>query len=163
MLIKAKESILIKAVLSSLPLYYLSLFKMPAKVAHEINKLQRRFLWSGKSQGKYNALVKWDTLQRPKEKGGLGLADCMMKNAALLFKWWWRYALEEGSYWKRVIDSIHEDGLTLLPSKSCRTIQGLWTEIWKMAHSDSPVKCCIIVQMVVEVCLRRRIILEKGY
>jgi len=94
---RAGRVVLIKAMLSSLPLYYLSLFKIPAKVAQEINKIQRRFLWSGKSQGRYNALVKWETLQRPKEKGGLGVVDCMMKNAALLFKWWWRYACEEGA------------------------------------------------------------------
>ena len=41
---RAGKLALIKAVLSSLPVYYLSLFKMPKRVANEINKIQRRFL-----------------------------------------------------------------------------------------------------------------------
>ena len=101
--------VLIKVVLNSLPIYYLSLFKLRTKVAQEINKLQRRFLWSGQKNGRYNALVKWEILQKSKEKGGLGVTDCTLKNAALLFKWWWRYACEEGSQWRRVVDSIQED------------------------------------------------------
>ena len=55
---RAGRVVLIKAVLSSLPIYYLSLFKHPTKVAQEINKIQRRFLWSGQKNGRYNALVK---------------------------------------------------------------------------------------------------------
>ena len=80
--------ILIKAVLSSLPVYYLSLFKMPKRVAKEINRLQRRFLWSGSSEKRFSALVKWEVVQRPKKQGGLGVGDPLIRNAALLFKWW---------------------------------------------------------------------------
>ena len=47
---RARRVALIKAVLNSLPIYYLSLFKLPTKVAQEINKIQRRFLWSGQKQ-----------------------------------------------------------------------------------------------------------------
>jgi len=43
------------------------------------------------------ALVRWEILQRPKAKGGLGIDDLMVKNAAMLFKWWWRYGCEEGA------------------------------------------------------------------
>jgi len=36
---------LIKAVISSLPLYMFSPFKAPKAVCQEINKIQRQFLW----------------------------------------------------------------------------------------------------------------------
>ena len=36
---------LIKSVLSSIPTYYLSLFPLPASVAHKMEALQRNFLW----------------------------------------------------------------------------------------------------------------------
>lgn len=39
---------LIKAILSSLPVYYLSLFKMPEGVARELDKIQAAFLWGWK-------------------------------------------------------------------------------------------------------------------
>ena len=38
---------LIKSVLSTLPLFYLPLYKMSAMVAKEIMKIQRDFLWVG--------------------------------------------------------------------------------------------------------------------
>ena len=38
---------LIRAVLSSLPIYYLSLFKMAQGIADTIEKLMRDFLWEG--------------------------------------------------------------------------------------------------------------------
>ena len=38
---------LIKAGLSNLPVYYLSLFKMPAGIAKEIERIQAAFLWRG--------------------------------------------------------------------------------------------------------------------
>ena len=90
---RAGKLTLIKAVLSSLPVYYLSIFRMPKKVAIEINRIQRRFLWCSKHEGKFAALVKWEVVQRPKNQGGLGVGDLLMKNATLLFKWWWRLSL----------------------------------------------------------------------
>ena len=38
---------LIKSTLSSLPTYFLSLFPIPAGVAHRLEKIQRDFLWNG--------------------------------------------------------------------------------------------------------------------
>ena len=43
---RAGRLILIKSVLNCLPIYYLSLFKLPKKVANEIIRIQRKFLWS---------------------------------------------------------------------------------------------------------------------
>ena len=42
---------LIKSVLNSLPVYFMSLFKMPKKVAAKIVNLQRRFFWGGTQWG----------------------------------------------------------------------------------------------------------------
>ena len=89
---------------------------MPKKVALEINKIQRRFLWSSKHNSKTTALVKWEIVQKPKKEGGLGVGDLVIKNAALLFKWWWRFACEEGAAWRSVILSIYEDENVMLPT-----------------------------------------------
>lgn len=40
--------ILIKATLSNLAIHYLSIFKIPSKVAKEHDKYQRNFMWSRK-------------------------------------------------------------------------------------------------------------------
>jgi len=59
---------------------------MPKRVANEISKIQRRFLWSAKQGGRYLALVRWEVVQKSKAKGGPGVDDLLLKNAALLFK-----------------------------------------------------------------------------
>ena len=38
---------LIKSTLSNIPTYFLSLFPIPAAVAHRMEKMQRDFLWGG--------------------------------------------------------------------------------------------------------------------
>jgi len=130
--------VLIKAVLSSLPVYYLSLFKMPKKVTTEINKIQRRFLWNGKHESRISALVKWEVVQRSKKEGGLAVGDLLIKNAALLFKWLWRYACEEGAMWRTVVQSIHEEDQVLLPSKAGSSLPGPWRDIKHIAIEESP-------------------------
>lgn len=51
---------LIKSVLSSLPVYYLYLFKVPAGVAKLLDKIQARFLWGGSEVRKKLHMVKWE-------------------------------------------------------------------------------------------------------
>ncbi|XP_072071999.1 uncharacterized protein [Arachis hypogaea] len=82
-------------VLNSLPVYYLSLFKMPRAVAEKLISLQRRFLWSKDDGSNGMALVRWEVVQAPKKLGGLGVGDAMVRNTAMLFKWWWRFAKED--------------------------------------------------------------------
>lgn len=98
---------LVKSVLSSLPIYFLSLFRMPVTVVAKLERVRNKFLWgaaedsrkiiwanAGKSAGKFEA-------------GGLGIGSLKAKNLALLAKWWWRYRVEMGSLWTRVINFIY--------------------------------------------------------
>ena len=96
---------LIEAVLSTIPTYYLSLFKMPQKVIKEIEKIMRNFLWKGADGNGGDHLVSWKLVTRPKIKRGLGIGRLKEKNKALLFKWLWRFPLEQESIWTRVITS----------------------------------------------------------
>ncbi|XP_028067002.1 uncharacterized protein LOC114269851 [Camellia sinensis] len=59
MLSLAGRLTLIKSVLSSLPVYYISLFKMPEGVAHEFQKIKAAFLWNGNDLKRKVHLVKW--------------------------------------------------------------------------------------------------------
>ena len=51
---------LVKSVLTSLPVYYISLFKMPQGVENIINRLQNNFLWGESEGGKKLHLVGWE-------------------------------------------------------------------------------------------------------
>ncbi|XP_016192633.1 uncharacterized protein LOC107633533 [Arachis ipaensis] len=64
---KTDKLVLIKSILNSLPVYYLSLYKMPKAVVEKLITLQRIFLW-GKEDGKPGiAQVKWEVVQAPKK------------------------------------------------------------------------------------------------
>ncbi|CAL5406146.1 unnamed protein product [Camellia sinensis] len=94
---------LIKAVLSSLLIYYLSLFKMPEGVAKELEKIQTAFLWGGSVIKSKLHMVKWSEVTRSVIKGGLGIKSLQDVNAYLLLRWWWRFGREENLLWKKVV------------------------------------------------------------
>ena len=98
---------LIKSVLNNLPLHYLSLFKIPKSVVRKITSMQRSFFWYSSNNQKGIPLVAWEAIQKPKEFGGMGVGDLIVKNAALLFKWWWRFNDRTDPLWKRIIQSNH--------------------------------------------------------
>ncbi|KAL5551395.1 hypothetical protein UlMin_001571 [Ulmus minor] len=93
---------LIQSVLSSIPIYYMSLFKMPRVVAASLEKMMREFLWDRDSTGKGRSLVRWETVCKPKELGGLGIGNLILRNKALLGKWLWRFPLEQHTLWAAV-------------------------------------------------------------
>ena len=49
---KGERLMLIRSTLSSLPIYYLSLFRMPQKVCAKLDRIQRQFLWGGSNLDK---------------------------------------------------------------------------------------------------------------
>jgi len=96
---------LIKSVLSSIPLFCLSLFKIPSNVLKKIVSLQRNFLWGWGSEGRKIAWLAWDKICNSKDGGGLGIINIRSFNIALLGKWIWRLNSDEGGLWREVIDS----------------------------------------------------------
>lgn len=99
---------LIKFVLASLPVYYLSLFKMPDGVARVIERLQASFLWGGSEVRRKVHTVKWSELTKSLEQGGLGLRRVKVVNSCLLIKWWWRFGYEKNALWRSVICSKYK-------------------------------------------------------
>ena len=78
---------LIRSTLSSLLIYYLSLFRISQKICTRLERIQRKFLWGGGSLEKKPHLVKWAIVCTEKKKGGLGVRNFSRLNKALLCKW----------------------------------------------------------------------------
>ncbi|KAL2993247.1 hypothetical protein AAZX31_10G099100 [Glycine max] len=87
---------LIQSVLTSIPIYFLSFFRIPKKVLDKLVRVQRRFLWGGGLDNNKIAWIKWETVCLPEEKGGLGIKDINMFNLALIDKWRWNLFHNEG-------------------------------------------------------------------
>ena len=96
---------LIQSVLSSLLIYYLSLFKAPISVITTLEKIMRDFFWEGGDLVGGDHLVGWEEVCHAKEKGGLGIGNLEKRNKAFLIKWLWRFPKEEQSLWHKVIKS----------------------------------------------------------
>lgn len=82
--------ILVQLVLSSIPVYLLTVIKPPKKFIKNLDKEQRRFLWAGNQQlhGE-KCKVSWARLQRPIDGGGLGITDLEAFSRALRLRWLW--------------------------------------------------------------------------
>lgn len=94
---------LIKSVLSSIPIYYLSCFRCPKSVVDRIEKLQQDFLWNDSIEKKKYHLVRWETVCKPLAQGGLGIRSIVKMNKALLGKWLWRVGELGHGLWKQIL------------------------------------------------------------
>ncbi|GJZ06158.1 RNA-directed DNA polymerase, eukaryota [Tanacetum coccineum] len=65
---------LLKSVLGSLPIYHMSLFKVPAKVLLNMESIRCHFFNGIEHNGKKPIWVKWNKVLASKEKGGLGVS-----------------------------------------------------------------------------------------
>jgi len=96
---------LIKSLLSSIPLFYMSMFFKPVMVIKKIVSIQRNFFWGWGSEGRKIAWVAWEKVCEPQEKGGLGVVNIKDFNLALMGKWIWQLGSFEGGLWKEVLES----------------------------------------------------------
>ncbi|KAK3211669.1 hypothetical protein Dsin_016375 [Dipteronia sinensis] len=87
--------VMIKAIIASIPNYYLSVFKIPVSVVQSIEKIQRSLLWGGGGEKRKIHAVKWEVVCSSKGNGGLGVGRILDKNKAMLAMWVWRFGREK--------------------------------------------------------------------
>ena len=87
---KAARLKLVNTVLSSIPVYFLTVFNPKKWAVQKIDKIRRAFLWNGSSEARGSqCLVAWDKIKRPKLRGGMGILDLEKFSRALRLRWLW--------------------------------------------------------------------------
>ncbi|XP_068483362.1 uncharacterized protein [Phaseolus vulgaris] len=127
---------LIKSVLSSIPLFFMSLFKLPSVVAEKLVRLQRNFLWGWGSDGRKIAWVSWKKVCEPRDYGGLGVIDLRKFNLALLGKWIWRLGTDKGGLWKEILVSKYGGWRNLREVGKIRKGSLWWKDLMEVWASE---------------------------
>lgn len=120
---KGGRHTILQSILTNLPTYYLSLFKISAKVADRMDKIFGDFLWEGPNNNGKPHLINWNTTQLAIKEGGLGIGNIKQRNRALLSRWVWRYITEPKQLWRRLISA-----------KYSRSPSTIWPTTYNLNH-----------------------------
>ncbi|GJW96967.1 RNA-directed DNA polymerase, eukaryota [Tanacetum coccineum] len=119
---------IIKSVLTSLPLYHMSIYKVPMGVLNRMESIRRRFFIGVDNNERKISMIGWQKVLASKKKGGLEVSSFFALNQALLFKYIWRFISHSTSLWSRVIKAIYGDhGALNIPGAGSRS--SLWYNI----------------------------------
>ncbi|GKA20013.1 hypothetical protein Tco_0699928 [Tanacetum coccineum] len=112
---------LIKSVLGSLGIYYLSISRATESVLKDLERIRSNFFWGGNQDGKKMAWVKWSIILNSYDNGGLNIDSLKPFNLALLQKWGWRLFTSPNDLWVKVVKAFHDHGLPLLDPQTSFT------------------------------------------
>ena len=98
---------LLKFVVGSLAIYYISIYKVPATVLKLLEYLRARFFWGADLGERKLHWIAWKRVLSSHVSGGLGVGSLAAFNNALLFKWIWRFRNNPNALWARLVTSIH--------------------------------------------------------
>ena len=105
---------MVRSVLSSMHIYWASVFILPNRIIHDLEKLMRGFLWCQGEMKRGKAKVAWESVCKPKNEAGLGIRRLADFNIALMtthilsilthkeslwVKWIHSYKLRGRSFW----------------------------------------------------------------
>ncbi|XP_071708684.1 uncharacterized protein [Rutidosis leptorrhynchoides] len=125
---------LIKSVLGSLGVYYLSLFKCPETILDKLESLRAGFFWGSTEIHKKIHWIAWDQVLASFDKGGMNIGSLRAYNYGLLFKWLWHFINYPNSMWVMVLKALHDKGY--LPNNVIRAKVGngqsihFWKDNW---------------------------------
>lgn len=121
----AVRKVLMKSVLDAIPLCSMQT-TIPAGICSKIEKTTRNFLWGWSNEERKCHLIKWDTVTKPKQVGGLGIKKLHSMNFTLMAKLGWRLRKEKNSLWVQVPqDKCNRNSMELKPKKGSSIV---WRE-----------------------------------
>ncbi|GKE67910.1 hypothetical protein Tco_1522071 [Tanacetum coccineum] len=122
---------LLKLVLTSIPLYHMSIYKVPMGVLKKLESIRRNFFNCMDGSVRKSSWTSWSKVLTSKKNGGLGVSSFFAHNRTLLFKWVWRFFTDESSLWSSFIKALFGSHGAL----GCKKIGNgektlFWDDIW---------------------------------
>jgi hypothetical protein len=97
--------VMVKSVLSAIPTFFLTIFRITKSAYSKIDRFRGSFLWKGQDMdniGGGHCLVNWQTCLRPKKWGGLGIKDLEKISRAVQLRWLWHHWDTKDKPWKHL-------------------------------------------------------------
>lgn len=131
LLTHAGKEILLKTVVQAIPIYTMSVFRLPKTLIKEINSLMSKFWWGFKENLNKIAWVSWKNLGRKKDNGGLGFRELDCFNMAMLAKQGWRILKFPDSLAARVMREKYFPDSNFLKANLGKRPSFAWRSIWQ--------------------------------
>lgn len=125
---------LIKSVLGSIPVYYMSLNKIPTHTIKELESPMRKFLWGTLDKDRYLSMVAWSKICMDVDEGGLGIRNLQLFNEALVLKLVWEMASNSEKLWTQVMRAKYCSRGGFWGVKSKRDASELWRNMQDLKH-----------------------------
>ena len=129
----AGRAVLVKAVLTAVPVYLLIALDVPKWLLRAIDKMRRAFLWKGRRQvNGEHCPVAWERACRPIELGGLGIHNLETFGWALRMRWLWLSKTDPKRPWAAFNIKVHPNVTAMFAiSVSFLVGNGRSTLFWK--------------------------------
>ncbi|XP_071716678.1 uncharacterized protein [Rutidosis leptorrhynchoides] len=127
---------LIKSVLCSLQVYWISMLVLPKCVVIDIERLMRNFLWGGYDGKRGFPKVAWSDVCHSKDQGGLGIRNIHDWNKSLISRYVWNILNKKDSLWSKWMHSYklsHNNFWDLKPDVDSSHNTNLWFDNWHPA------------------------------
>lgn len=125
----AGKMVMLKSVLSAMPTYTMTCFKLPNSLYKRIQSALTRFWWDSNPEKKKMCWVSWKKLTKSKAEGGLGFRDIQSFNDALLAKVSWRILTKPDCLLARILLGKYCHQTTFLDCKPPTSTSHGWRGI----------------------------------
>jgi ribonuclease HI len=127
----------IKSVLSSIPVYYMSVVLFSKTFIDKINTIIRRFWWAGVQEEQQTSPIayrSWEDICKSTDQGGLGIRDIELINKSLIIQSAWNIATNKNPFLTAILKAKYYPDNTFwtAPIPTSRSVY--WSSILQVKH-----------------------------